>query len=260
MKRYLWLLFVPLLFLAKPLWAQSQSSIESYQQFLNDYRRYQGLIELFNTQKSRHLTYQSVSTQAEFLKATKELIVAEIDALTAYTTFARSLLAEATQILEYRENYLYVKLDDELTFLKQARERVGTLSSLNEAGELLTDIASHHKKISQMSYQIKSIIEVESAKKIHNNLKVEKEKIAGFMAKERTSEAKALAAKEKFNSLDSDLNAAGDLINTAGSYQKNYDGKDPAAVSRQIRTTIDQAIVKINLVVAGYKNIIFSLK
>lgn len=260
MKRYLWLLFLPLLFWAGPLWAQNQSSIESYQQFLNYYRRYQGLIEVFNTQKTRHLTYQSVSTQAEFLKATKELITAEIDALTAYTTFSRSLLAEATQILAYQENYLYVKLDDELVFLKQAKEKTNALSSLKEAGELLTEIAAHHKKISLMSYQIKSLIEVESAKKVYNNLKIEKEKMAGFMAKEGTSETKVLAAKERFASLEEDLNAAGDLINTAEGYQKNYDGGDPLAISRQIRTTIDQAIAKINLVVAGYKNIVYSLK
>jgi len=259
-KRYFWLLFLPLLFLVKPLWAQNQSSIESYQQFLNNYRRYQGLIETFNTQKTRHLTFQSVTTQAEFLRATKNLAIAEIDALTAYTTFVRSLLAEATQILAYQENYLYVKLDDELAFLKQAKERANALTSLKEAGELLNEMASHHQKISLMSYQIKSIIEVESAKKIYSNLKVEKEKIAGFMAEEGTSETKALAAKEKFENLENDLNAAGDLISTAESYQKNYGGSDPLAVSRQIRTTIDQAVAKINLVVAGYKNIVFSLK
>ncbi len=260
MKRYFWLLFLPLFFLVKPLWAQNQSSTESYQQFLNHYRRYQGLIEVFNTQKSRHLTYQSVSTQAELLKATKDLLLSEIEAMTAYTNFSRSLLAEATQILAYQENYLYVKLDDELAFLKQAKEKANGLSSLKEAGELLTEITAHYKKISQMSYQIKSTIEVESAKKIYNNLKVEKEKMAGFMAKEGTSETKVLAAQEKFESLENDLNTAGNLINQAADYQKNYGGADPLAVSRQIRTTIDQAIAKINLVVAGYKNIVFSLK
>jgi hypothetical protein len=242
------------------VFAQNKSSTESYQQFLNHYRRYQGLIEPFNTKKSRHLAFQSVSTQAELLGATKDLTLAEIDALTAYTNFIRSLLAEATQILEYRENVLYVRLDDELTFLRQAKERAQTLSSLNEAEELLTDIANHHKKISKMSYQIKSIIEVESAKKIYGNLKVEKEKIASFMAEERTDKSKILAAKEKFNELDTDLTAAGTLINTAAGLQKNYDSQDSVKVSRQIRETLDQAVVKINKVVAGYKNIVFSLK
>jgi outer membrane lipoprotein-sorting protein len=259
-KRFFWLLFIPLFFLVSSVCAQNQSSIEAYQQFLNHYRRYQGLIEPFKTKKSRHLAFQSVSTQAELLGATKNLVLAEIEALTAYTSFIRSLLAEATQILEYRENVLYVKLDDELTFLKQAKEKAQTLSSLNEAEELLTDIANHHKKISQMSYQIKSIIEVESAKKIYGNLKVEKEKIAGFMAEERTDQAKILAAKEKFNELDSDLEAAGSLINTASLAQKNYEGNDPVKVSRQIRETLNQTLVKLNKVIVGYKNIVFSLK
>jgi len=259
-RRYLWLLLLPLFFFVHSVCAQNQSSIDAYQQFLNSYRRYQGLIEPFNTKRSRHLTFQSVSTQAELLQSSKELAGAEIDALNAYATFIRSLLAEATQILEYRENYLYVKLDDELAFLKLAKEKAPTLSSLNEVGELLADLSTHHKKISQMNYQIKSLIEIESAKKILNNLKVEKGKIGSFMEGEKTETANVLAAKEKFNELEKELNDAETLIKTADGYQKNLEGGNPAAVSRQIRETLERSITKINQVVLGYKNIVFSLK
>ena len=260
MRRYLWLLLVPLFFFVHSVCAQNQSSIDAYQQFLNSYRRYQGLIEPFNTKKSRHLAYQSVATQAELLQSSKELIAAEIEAMISYTSFIRALLAEATQILNYQENFLYIKLDDELSFLKSSKERVASLSSLNEADEILADLSAHFKKITKMAYQVKSLIEVEGTKKIFENLKVEKEKIGSFMAAERTDEAKILAAKEKFNELEKELNNADGLIKTAVEYQKNLETNDPAGVSRQIRTTIDEALKKISLVVAGYKNIVFSLK
>ncbi|PIU36308.1 hypothetical protein COT03_00285, partial [Candidatus Shapirobacteria bacterium CG07_land_8_20_14_0_80_39_18] len=78
------------LFFAKTASAADKSNDELYQELLQNYRRYQGLVEPFNIQRSRHLTYQSVATQADFLDAAKNLASAEVEAIISYTSFIRT--------------------------------------------------------------------------------------------------------------------------------------------------------------------------
>lgn len=239
---------------------QNKTSLENYQKLLQDYREYQGLIEPFNTKKSRHLTYGTVETQSEFLEASKGLISAEVKAITTYTAFVKSYLAEATQILNYQENYLYVKLDDELAFLDTAKGRAESLSSLSGAGELMTDLSTHYKKIVKIGYQIKAMIGVESVKKVFENLKVDKDKLNNFFSENKASSNELSAAKEKLSDLDKEINAITSLISQTEESQKNFESGDPPDLAKEIWGVLTQVLVKINLVIGGYKNIVFSLK
>lgn len=239
---------------------QNRTSQENYQKLLQDYREYQGLIEPFNTKKSRHLTYGTVETQSEFLEESKNLISAEIKAITSYTAFVKSYLAEATQILNYRENYLYVKLDDELAFLETAKGRVESLSSLSGAGELMTDLATHYKKIVKIGYQVKAMLGVESVKKVFENVKVDKDKLNNFFSENKASSNELSAAKEKFSDLDKEINTIASLISQTEESQKKFESGDPPGLAKEIWGVLTQILVKINRVIDGYKNIVSSLK
>lgn len=261
MKKFLFFLLVLLVFSFKNASAADKSSDELYQELLQNYRRYQGLVEPFKIQRSRYLAYQTVATQADFLNAAKSLASAEIEAIVTYTSFVRTYLAEATQILNYRENYLYVVLDDELVYLSSARDKVNSLSSLSDTQSFLIGLSSHYKKISQIGYQVKSLVEIGSAEKTLENIKVETEKIENLLGEIKSEEAKIYAAKEKFSSLKKELQKAEELVDQSGNTLKNAPkDSDFGGISTGIRETINQSIIKFSLIISGYKNIVSSLR
>jgi len=259
---FIFLFFSLALFLlyTKSTLAQSKTSTENYQELLQNYRSYQDAITPFNTKKSRYLTYGTVDTQAELLDASKNLLNVETRVITSYTSFIKSLLAEATQILQYRDTVLYIKLDDELSSLNIAGGKVGTLSSLSEAETLSADFSDQYKKISRIGYQIKSIVEIESVKKIFANLQVEKNKLENFLNEQTGSTSQILAAKEKFSTLNQDFGRISDLISQAETSQKKLENGDPIGLTQEIWKNLNEAKAVIGQIITGYQNIIFSLK
>ncbi len=248
-------------FFTRTALAADKTSDDYYQELLQNYRRYQGLVEPFNIQRSRHLTYQSVSTQADFINAAKNLASAEVESITSYTTFIRTYLAEATRIINYQENYLYVMLDDELVYLSSSKDGLPALSSLSETQSFMSGLQSHYKKIGGLGYQIKSIVEIGSAMKTLENIKIEANKIENLLGETKSEEAKIYAAKEKFSSLKIVLQEAEELINQADKRLKNTPkDSDFKGTSKSVRETLDQAIVKFSLVVSGYRDIVNSLR
>jgi hypothetical protein len=247
--------FLLAFFLLLPLPLFAQLSADYHSQFLQNYRQYQALVSPFQTKKSRYLAYKSVDTQEEFVAAARDLVRAEVEAITAYTNFVRTFLAEATQILAYQENYLYIKLDDELAFLTQSKSRANSISSLTEAQELLADLASHYQTIDQMSDQVKSIVAMESVKKTLENLKVERNKIDSYLQNQAPS-ARVSAAQEKLRFLDVEINATQELI---GDMEK-LNEKVGKSSSGKIMELADESLPRLNALQTGYANIVFSLK
>lgn len=253
--------FALLLFLfPKAIFSQDKSSSDYYTELLQNYRRYQNLVEPFNTQKSRYLAYGTVTTQADFLDASRTLILAEIETINSYVFFIKSLLAEATQILKYDENYLYVQLDDESSFLKISKEKAQNLSSLEDTGKLMTELSAHYQKICQIAFQTKSIIVLGSANKVFDNLEVESGKISSILSELSADTSKIKAAKEKFSELDKEESKTAELLKAAEVLQKNGNKQNFRNVSEEIQSYVDQAIGKVGQIIAGYNNILFSLK
>lgn len=243
------------------VFAADKTGDELYQEFLQNYRRYQSLIEPFNTQRSRQKTYQSVATQADFLNAAKSLASAEVEAMISYASFVKTYLAQATQILDYNENYLYVMLDGELLYLSSAKNKVSSLSSLSDTQAFFNDLSTHFAKISQIGYQVKSLVEIGSAKKTLQNVKVETNKIEALLGEITEEESKIYAAKEKFTSLKDELSGAENSIAQAEkTYEGTEEGSDFASMSKRVRGFIDQSINQFSSVISGYKNIVSSLK
>jgi len=261
MKKVLLAMMVFLVLFVGRVMAQEQGSDESYQDLLKNYRTYQALLEVFNTQKSQYLTYQTVESQAELLSSSKNLILTQIDSLTAYATFVKSLLAEATKVLNYKENYLYVMLDEQIAYLESGKNKVLDLSSFTAVNEEASDLQSHYQKISNFGYQSKASIELAGASKILANIKIETDKIKNLLEQRNSDEARVLAAKEKVSGLEKEIREAEDLLNQASNNLKNFT-KDQNYVnlSQEIRRLIDQAVEKFSLIVAGEKDIVFSLK
>lgn len=250
-------------FCVKPVFAVEKNSDQYYQDLLQNYRYYQTLIEPFNTAKSRHQTYKSVSTQAGLLEASKRLVSSEIESILSYTHFIKTLLAEATKVINYHENYLYIKLDDEITFLNLTQKKINSLSTLSESDLIIKDLFSRYQNVSKIGYQIKAIIESGAVNKVFGNVKVDKDKIDNFLVETSFEEAKLLelnAAKEKFSDLNKEIVSIEELMNKAANIQKTEVHDDQKGISEQITKLVEESVVKIKFLIGGYKNIVFSLK
>lgn len=250
-------LFVIAFFLLNPspLLAQTKSGNEYYQDLLNDYRAYQSLTEPFGVARSRNLTYKSVEAQVEFLEISRRLILAEVKSIKDYVSFIRTVLSDATRILNYQENYLYIKLDDELAFLDQTESKVQTLSTLADTDTLMTDLGKHYAQISQMGYEIKSIIAIGSIKKIQGNLQIEREKLRTILS-EASGSARLSVSQEKFDGLGKDQQQIDLLVKSMERFQNNIDQRE----AEEIQNLSSQAISRISLMLSGYDNIIANLK
>lgn len=251
--------------LLTPCFVQAKTSTDYHNELLQNYRTYQSLLDPFFTQKSRHQTYGTVSTQAELLAATRSLIEAEVKAIASYANFVNSYLSEASAALGLSGENPTLKLKDEIDFWVNAEAKAKNLSSLGEGGKLLKEISAHYKTITGFSYQVQSIVKFESSKKVYSNLKVEKQKLNNYLSQNTSENYQALAAKEKFLSLDLEMNS---IEKALGEVEKmvypelNADSReiDWKKTYAGVNNKIKAIIPSFNKIILGYQNIVFSLK
>lgn len=259
MKIKVLVVFFLLLFLSssgtKRVYAQ-QSSNRSYQSFVESYRRYQQYIEPFKTAKSQYLSFQSLESQVKLLDAARKMISSEVEAMLNFASFIRIRLVEATSVLNYNENFLFVKLDDEISFLSDAKEKIDGTTSLDELKNLTAELQSHYQTISQFSYEIKLVIETGSAQKIFDNLKVEKEKFQEYLQNEGLNEFNMKAAQNMLISFQKETAEANESLTKAKALLK----KSGAESDKEGWQLITIVFNKLSLILDGYKGIVTSLK
>lgn len=178
----------------------------------------------------------------------------------SYASFVKRYLAEATKVLNYDENYIYVKLDDEITYLNLAREKANSVSTLNEAESLLKELESHYKGISLMGYQTKAITKIGSAKKIFDNLKVERGKIDNFLSSSEAAQNKVSASREKLTSIDKEVETVSGYIKTIETSYQGFASNNSAAKSNEIWETITKSLVSMKSLIKGYRDIVFNFR
>lgn len=260
MKKIVIFLFLFVFSSASFVFSQEKTSTDYYQSYLEKYRRYQSLSEKYNIAKSRHLAYQSVSSRAEYLLQAKSYLLAEIEAVEEYAKMIRTRLAEATSILNYQENYFFIKLDDEISFFAQAKKRVENSNSVSELSVVWKEFDTHYKKTSQFGYAIKAYIEAGSLAKILSNLKITSDKIKNFVATASADNPLRIAAEDKFVLVGKNLQKAekivSELNNSQENFQKYYNSKSS---SESIFKKYEEGLDLLNESVLSYGNIISSL-
>lgn len=253
--------FLLLLILVKnTAYALEKKSGDYYTEFLQNYRQYENNTTDFNIKKDRFFSYNSVSSQAEYLDAAKNLVSNEILAIEPYTLFVKTLLGEATQVLIYRDSYLYIKLDDEAMFIKALKEKSSKVSSLTGVQEFLKDLSSHYTNITALTYQVKGAIEIGSQNKILENLKVEEDKISDYLSVLTIDSSRIKAAKEKLFLLSKQRAELTTSVASAGTLLKSVKSEDAKSAAEKIRKITDENVIKLNSLIGGYDNVVQSLK
>lgn len=258
--RKLFIFFSVLFFLScSPAFGQT-SSDTLYNDLMNKYRIYQNKLEPYNTAKSRLLSYESVASRAEYLDASKSLLLSETEAVIVYANLIRTRLVEATSVLNYQENLYFIKLDDEITSVTLMNKQVNDISSVSEVESFWKSLNDHYQKISNYGYLIKSLIEIGSFSKINDNLKITKEKISVYISESTLSTTGIKATKDKFSVLDKNYaEITASLAKVNEIHKSGSTGTDFASGSKEIRNIINLSISKTEKIIADYSNIVSSL-
>lgn len=257
-KRYLTLVIFLFLFplFSLKVFSADLNSDQNYQMFLDSYRRYQTNIEPFKTARSQYQAFLSVESQISFFQQAKKLYSTEVESMLFFSQFIRLRLTEATKIINYDENLLFIKLDDEISFLTNLKNNVDKASSLEDLKKLSPEIKTHYKTISDFAYQIKMIIEISSAEKIFSNLKIEKEKINSFLQNNNYPQVKIVAGQNKIILLDKNIDEADViLINVKPLLKKPGSGN-----SQVLWAEISNFYLKLAVILSGYRNVVLSLQ
>jgi len=259
MKNKTFLLFVLLFFFFSGTLclAQEKTVEEQYRLFLEKYRVYQAGSDPYINAKSKYLSYQSVTSRADYLDLARKYLISEIEAAEFYTVFVRRRLAEATKVLNYQENFYFIKLDDEITFLSLLKNRVKDASSTSDLLNFWTDFETHFESISSYGYSVKSYIEIASLEKIDENLKTTKDKLDQYLIENLLDDSYAEAARDNFSVLEKDYAKIVSQMNNIKS-RKNKLSSEKASkeTAEVISGEVNQILTPIQVLIASYQKLL----
>jgi len=244
-------------FFNKQCLAQETTVEEQYQSFLKKYRVYQAGSDFYKNAKSKYLSYQSVTSRADYLGLAKKYLSSEIEAGESYAVFIRSRLTEATKILNYQENFYFIKLDDEITFLSSLKNKVNNVASISDLLSFWTEFETHFESISSYGYSIKAHIEISSLEKIDENLKITKDKLSQYLTESLTGNSYVDAARDNFSVLEKDYAKIVTSTNNLKNQKKNLSSqKVSQETASTIRGEINQVLTQIQLLSTNYQKLL----
>lgn len=241
--------------LALPVYGLEKTSPEYYQEYLNFHRNYQTLVDPFNLAKSKFNSYQSVVSRAEYLEISQKLLSAEVEAILSYTVYLKTKLAEVTKILQYDENIIYLKLDDEITSLTEAKDEILRLSSIEEVKLFAGELVKHYQIISIYAYQIKSTSEIVSLERNYTNLRIEREKLSEILLSKADNLPTIKAAKEKTQILEKQLSEVGETIEEIKISVKEIKGEESKHLSESVFVKVQQTNIVLENILSELQNV-----
>ena len=141
MKRLLVLIFtVTLLFILLSFSAGGPSLINAQEfdtnkaisDYLYNYNLYRNDYLTFTSAKNEFLNYNTLTSENKALEATRKLLNQRAVTVKTYLTALRMRLKEATLILNYDQNFLYIKIDDEVTWIPQHLLEYASAGTIND--------------------------------------------------------------------------------------------------------------------------------
>lgn len=256
-KIFLLIILLSFFFSGKRCLAQEMTVEGQYQLFLKNYRLYQAASDSYKNAKSKYLSYQSVSSRADYLESAKKYLILEIEAGESYAIFIRRRLTEATKILNYQENVYFIRLDDEITFLSLLKNKVNGADSITGLLGYWVDFETHFENISAYGYAIKAYIEIASLEKINDNLKIFRDNVDRYLAENPSGNPYVKAARDSFTVLEKDYVKIGVLVNNL-KIRKNSlaSGKASSETANSIRAEVDQTLTQIRLLTVNYRKLL----
>lgn len=133
MKRlYLLLIAFCILLSATPIIAQDFNFGKALEDYLYNYNIYRNDYLKFTSARSEFLNYKTLTSENKAFEATKSMLQNRSLTMKTYLTALRMKLYEETAIINYNQNFYYIKLDDEVAFLDKNKEEYASAGNIND--------------------------------------------------------------------------------------------------------------------------------
>lgn len=133
MKRLcLLLIAICILLLATPAIAQNFDFNKALSDYLYNYNIYRNDYLKFTSARSEYLNYKTLTSENKAFDATKSMLENRSVTMRTYLTALRMKLYEETAILNYNQNFYYIKLDDEVAFLDKNKNDYASAGNIDD--------------------------------------------------------------------------------------------------------------------------------
>jgi len=207
MKRLLLLIFTFTLSLSCTftlVHAQDFDFPKALSDYLYNYNIYRNDYLKFTSARNEYVNYKTLTSENKAFEVTKSMLENRSVTMRTYLTTLRMKLYEETAILNYNQNFYYIKLDDEVTFLDKNKNdyaSAGNIDDLLTTSKILEDRFPAQEKLTfQTLGQIDSGVETGTKNKINNIISLLETKVGQIKTtgEDTTIEERwILQAKEK---------------------------------------------------------------
>jgi hypothetical protein len=140
----------------------SQEGTFDYNRAFNDYvynyNLYRSTHLDYITKKSEYQTYGTLTSETEALEATREMLLQRDKAFEAYLTALRMKILEETGVSTYKQNLYFVKLDDEVTWLKNHQSFLTTPSTIEDLIKESRKLENRYPSVQVVNYQALGVV------------------------------------------------------------------------------------------------------
>ena len=123
---------IGILLLAAPVNAQEFNATKALSDYLYNYNLYRTAYLEYIASKKEFITYQTLTSETKALESTRKVLNQRALTVKTYLTAVRMKLKETTSILNYDQNLLYIKIDDEVTWIPQHQLEYASAGTIND--------------------------------------------------------------------------------------------------------------------------------
>jgi hypothetical protein len=150
-------LFTLLLFYS-PALAQDFDYNRAFNDYIYNYNLYRSTHLEYVTKKSGYQTYGTLTSQTEALEATRKMLLQRDKAFETYLTAIRMKLKEETGVESYKQNLYFLKLDDEVAWLKNHQSLLSSPSTIEDLIKESSRLETRFPDVQIINYQALGVI------------------------------------------------------------------------------------------------------
>lgn len=204
----------------------------AYQDYLYTYGQYREAHNQYVTAREQYLTYKTLTAKTLALEQTLDMLQKRDEAVRTYLTTLRMKMAETTGIANYKQNTLYLKLDAEVSWYIEHREKLSSAATIEDLVETSEEAESRYNKTLVLIYQALGIILEGKENNIRNQIDEQVELIKDKISQIRergdkdttTTERWLLEAENKLTRSQEKLNEAMTILDSLKPSERDKEG------------------------------------
>jgi hypothetical protein len=142
-----------LIFFIAPVIAQDFNFTQANNDYLYNYNLYRTAHTEYLTAKQQYLTYKTLTAKATAQEKTLKMLQTRDEALRTYLIALKQKLKETDGISLYEKNIIFLRLDSEVSWYQNHRNRLSGAGSLADLIEISNDAQEHYPETEILAYQ-----------------------------------------------------------------------------------------------------------